>query len=985
MKENEVNEVNQKSFSDIMKGLPQAAWTANNRYRGYSLEMLVNLMFVPKNENGTEIELTGKDLTDKLENFAYANRLKTLTGVAFEGISPDASGKQIMIDGKSAEDTWGEKYAHVEDKAQKDMLYQFEILNQMFNGTSEITAAQPGSEPVVILPEGSRNQIRREIINEYEKQRNAERANEPEEEIKFEEDAPEVENVQPEEAKDPLTAEAFDTFSQNAYDRLWKTNPSIGVYASPAAMLSVIFNGDKTGKEIADKYNNINKTNRGMKEMIDVAADEFMKEIDSPERKAFLKEAGIDPSKSITVDGQTMEERYGEKYKDIEDVQLKEKLFKLELMYQISEAHMKGKKGVVPEIGATRYEKVDGNFKEAEVKKLAVPKPKIIDVKAEPVQEEPVKEEPVKEEPVKAEPTPEEFRANLIKTEERIFIGESATLSPDVPIPEAAQAKWDVLKQVNGLNKSLKESLAKLDAVKKSSMQGKDTEFYNNMRGALEKCIELSDSENPKANAADLLEQMDIYAKAADKYYAERKGILFGPQSDAGKIRLNEAKIAKDNIPKQIEMLKDAAGITGNLGDAKLSFPELTEKAMAEARNAGSSKLSVGDLGGKFGLEYIENAAKKYLNERGKAVTTQSLADLSLDGDFINMVEKYPASYSDKYDILLTAKDTVREHYKKIEADKSLDAETKTWATKKLNSSHELDKAAENLAENPEFIEMYEKHNSLVGEYWDKKIKAESYLTEKNGTKPTANEIKDLSENKVFLMVYDKYPGDFGNKWNENKQKADELKEQYKKELDDMLFGLEDRRGGIVPFVKDNYDSDNPNPAYEEAMDQLRERKAAIKEEDERLDEEKENIEEIENPEEKKQRSEQLEKDIEAVKKSYKDYKQAKNDVIREHLLPDFLARVSFLKATQDPKIGDDVCRLMATTPKQEKAVVASILDNIKKPENAQVLKAKNLTEMVMDGSIVEKVVPGVQKAQPEKVRKVQQPQKAAEAGGIVR
>ena len=169
-------------------------------------------------------------------------------------------------------------------------------------------------------------------------------------------------------------------------------------------------------------------------------------------------------------------------------------------------------------------------------------------------------------------------------------------------------------------------------------------------------------------------------------------------------------------------------------------------------------------------------------------------------------------------------------------------------------------------------------------------------------------------------------------------------------------------------------------------MDQLRERKAAIKEEDERLDEEKENIEEIENPEEKKQRSEQLEKDIEAVKKSYKDYKQAKNDVIREHLLPDFLARVSFLKATQDPKIGDDVCRLMATTPKQEKAVVASILDNIKKPENAQVLKAKNLTEMVMDGSIVEKVVPGAQKAQPQKAaRKAPQPQKAVDVGGIVR
>ena len=986
MKENEVNE---RSMNDVMKDLPKSAWTAHNNMRGYDLEWLTRMMFKPDSNDGHE--LTGEEMSDKLKNFQYAKRLKDLTGRAFEGINPDTAWDQIKVDGKSVEETWGPKYANIKDKSEKDLMYMLEILNQIYNGLEEILAQFPDEEPIVVVPAGPRDDLKRDILRDYNALNKKAPANDNDE-MEFVEEEPAAENkepeVQAEEKKDPLTEEAFDTFKENAYQRLWRTNPSIGVSASPAAMLTALFDGNKTGKEIAQKYSDYKNTNPRMKDMLDIAADEFMKEIDSPERQAFLKEAGIDPSKSFTVDGQTLDECYGEKYKDIEDVQLRDKLFKMELMYQIAEAHMKGKNAVVPEIGAKRYEKVDGNFKEVEVKTFSVPKPKRINVKKVEVPEAAPKAAPEEapKAPEKVEPTPEEFRAKVKGIEDGLINREPAKLDSNAPIPDGTQAKWNVLKQVNGLNKSLKESLAKLDAVKKNSVQGKDTKFYTDMRDALEKCIELSDSENPKANAADLLEAMDKYAKAADTYHAERKGFLFGPQSDAGKIRLNEAKIAKDNIPKQIEMLKNAAGITGDIADAKLAFPKLTEKAMVEARSVGSSKLSVNDMNGKFGMEYIENAAKQYLRENNEEVTKDSIADLSLNGDFIDMVEKYPASFSQKYDQLKAAQDYVKAHYKKIEADEALGAEERSQATRMLNSDHELSKAADALAENPEFISVYEKNPALYIDKWDARVKAEAYLTATNGTKPSAEEIKDLSENKIFLMVSEKHPVDFGNKWNENKQKADELKEQYKKELDDMLFGLEDRRGGIVPFVKDNYDSDNPNPAYEAAMDQLKERKSAIKEEDERIEEERDGLEDIEDPAERQKKSEQIEKDTEAVRKSYKEYKKAKNDIIKEHLLPDFLARVSFLKATQDPKIGDDVCRLMATTPKQEQAVVGSILENIKKPENAKILNAKNLTEMVMDGSIVEKVVPGAQKTQAEKAaRKAPQPQKVAEAGGMVR
>jgi hypothetical protein len=74
----------------------------------------------------------------------------------------------------------------------------------------------------------------------------------------------------------------------------------------------------------------------------------------------------------------------------------------------------------------------------------------------------------------------------------------------------------------------------------------------------------------------------------------------------------------------------------------------------------------------------------------------------------------------------------------------------------------------------------------------------------------------------------------------------------------------------------------------------------------------------------------------------------------------------------------------MATEMEQEKNITASILKNIKKPENKALLNDKNLTNMLLNGEIVDKAVPGVSKPEPKKAAvNRKQPQKNVQAGGM--
>jgi hypothetical protein len=970
MKETEVVE-NKKSLGEAALGFAKAAWTAKTGYRGLNLEQLVQFLFVQKKDNDAERELTGDEISARLADFRFKNRLNSLTGIAFQDMNREGIWNNIKIDGKTAEEMWSDKYAHVEDKAEKEQMYQFELLRQLFDGTSAITAdAENG--PVTIVPEGPRKDIKRAIMAE-EPTLNETAVEDPEMyEDEPAQEAPAVEEKAPEVKGDSLTEETLNNFADNAYDRLWRTNPDIGVYASPASMVNAVFDKNPTAEGIIERYQKLK-----LKNELDISAIEFMKEIDSPERVAFLKEQGIDTSKLIKVDGQTLDERYGEKYKSVENADLKGQLYKMELMYEIVSAHLAGKKGVVPEITVDRYELKDGSYQPVE-SKIKVVRP-VRKVKTEDVKPE----EPAAE--VKVEITPEQIRANILAHEDRIVQDQIKMVKdPNAKPLEATEAKWNMAKQANDIHKELKNVLVTLDSVKKNKILGKDTALYGNMITALKDCITLSDLDNPQANTNKLIDALDKYNKASKDYYDNRKGLIFGPGSDAGKLRLNEAKNATLRIPGQIEELKKTAELAGHSFYRIAPFAYVAEAAMNEAASIGSDKYSIKEFDNKFGLNYLEAAAKDYLIKHKKEVNEQSIADLSLDNEFINVVERYPSHYSEKYDQFNAAKDYLKTHYKKIAADKTLDAKTVENASNFVGS-YDLINAAHNLIQNPDFVRMYSQNPDFYIQNIELKNKAEAYLTEKNGEKPSAEQIKELNSNKVFRMISEKNPTDFGKHWDDNKKKADELKEKYKAELDKMTENLEDN--DVISYLKEYYDPDEkPNPEYEKALDALKEKKTAVKKEKERIYEERQALKEITDPEERKQKEEQIEKDADALEKAAKSVKSGKAEAVREHLLPEYLARVAFLKTTQDPVKGENICRLMATNPRQEKDAYESILVNVKKPENAKLLKSKELTDMIKDGSIVEKVVPGAQKPEQAKKPEAKKPQQEKKMeGGMAR
>ncbi|MBR6222732.1 MAG: hypothetical protein IKQ71_04795 [Lachnospiraceae bacterium] len=961
MKEQDVIKEEVKSFGDAMAALPKAAWTAETKGRGVNLETLMAMMYSP--------EASGKELSAKLDEFRHSKRLKELTSIAFKGI--ESKWNDVTIDGKTAEETWSEKYADITDEAQKNLMFQIELLHEIFSGESEIKA-----EGVLMVPQGPRDKMKYDIMKEFYSTRSSQKTNDEPESVYSEEEISEVENeeeIQVEEKKDPLTDDSFASFSEDAYDRLMQSHGTIGIPMSALAMLSVVFDNKTTGKEIAEAYAKF--------PALDKAADYFMKEIDGPERSEFLKEQGIDVTSTIKVDGQTLSERYGEQFKDIEDIKLKEKLTKFALMHEITNGFYLGKKGHIPEITVDTFEMKDGSFVKAEPKAVTIKKP-ARQVEVEPVEE--VEVEPVEEvkEPEIAEPeiSPEEFKANLSSRVENIVKGETVTLRSDVVLTEGTEAKWSTLKQIHSIHNELKAAAERLDEIKKS---GENTKLYDDMRKALEDCVKFSDIENSEASINKLNDAMDKYQKAAAAYHKDRKGIFFGPSSDAGKVRLKEAKEAKDKVPGLMDSLKGTAGLIGEEGFAGKSLIELAGESIATARAAGSKKFSVNEFEGKFGPDYMEAAAKKYLKSEGKAITADSVADLAYDGDFIAAVEENPTSYVEKYEHFLAASEFLNDHYHRILHDETVSPENRREAEFMLNGNKFSDKAW-NLAANAEFLDNYEKNGSSFIEKWETRVQAEAYLAEKNGVAPSKAEIKELANNKVFQMVAKKHPTEFGNKWDENLEKANELKEQYKKELEELTLGI-DSYDNIVTFVKDNYE---PTPehaeAYETAKEALKERKAAIKEEKERVYDARQDLKEMEDSPEKDKMKEQIEKDADALEQTVATYKQDKANLVTELLLPDFLTRVAFLKATQDPRVGENICRLMATSSKQEKAVCKSILDNIKKPENAKILGDKNLKASILDGSIVEKIVPGVNKqvagAQPDANRRHVQ-QKNVEAG----
>ena len=1041
MKENETkNERAGKSLDEAVADFTKAAWGARNKYRGLSLEEMVNMLFAPKSVDGEERELTGEELTQKLEEFRFAKRLNELTDIAFQDLnSPkaveDLEGEtkwdRFMFNGRHADDLWGAKYAHVKDPALKNQLYQLETLREVFDGKSEISVETVNSIETIV-PEGPRNEIRSSVMKKIAAENPITAEEELEEEPAYDEPEVAAEEKDAKPPEDPLNEEAMNNFEEKGYERLWRSNPGAGIYASPASIITAIFdekpltseiiplytamglnqklgmpyqtfieevsrkkpnpqfseliqksgiNVEETLKALNEKVTLQNHIQRfdtlGAKHNLDGAINEFFKEISSPERDAFLKEIGKNSLDTIKVNGQTLEERYGKKYASVTDPALKEKCYKVELMHEMIEQHMRGKKGKIPEITVDSYEMKDGEYVLADSKSVKIERRVVPTVDLDQVKKP---EEPV---PLSAE----EMRENLINIEERI-INEAAVRQPDEKTVQSVEAKWALVNQINDIHKQLQETLKNLNSVAKNSLQGNDTTLYTNMKNKLEKCIKLSDPENGLSSSGKLMEAMNEYQKSAQMYHGKRRGFLFRPGTDAGKIRLKESKNAIDTIPKQVEQLKKTIEEIGEPGSEKQNMADILESALETGRKYGMKSRAADQISDKFGIDYLEKAAKQYLKDNNMQINQESIADISLDNDFINVVNQHPVNFSQKYEHFLAAKDFLKDHYKKLAGDESLDANTRDYANDMLRSNNMYNNAMR-LSENPDFVDTYEKSPSMYKGIWENKVKAQAYLTQKNGAKPTEKDVSSLASNKVFKVIAENNPSDYGAKWDENMKKAEELKAKYKEELDDMLGGLEDYEGGLVTYVKDDYKArEQKHPGYENALKNLNDRKKAINEERDRIYDEREALDEIEDPEQRKQKEEQIEKDADVLENNVKAYKKAKKDAVREHLLPEYVARIAFLKTTQDPKLGENVCRLMAVSPKQEKAAMESIVDNLSSPENRKLLNNnKELTAKVVDGSIMEQVVPGLKKPEPAKKQGAQMAPKQpkVEQGGMKR
>ena len=135
---------------------------------------------------------------------------------------------------------------------------------------------------------------------------------------------------------------------------------------------------------------------------------------------------------------------------------------------------------------------------------------------------------------------------------------------PNVMAKSAADVKRDstFFSCIKDLNTKLKEDLDELIATqadKEANMvEGKEegSRYYRDMVKKMKACIEATDIENANMTFDDITEKFKEFQKSAKTYYKERDNI-FSAQRKNGKIRKEMAGKYRDEIPYEIEKLRD--------------------------------------------------------------------------------------------------------------------------------------------------------------------------------------------------------------------------------------------------------------------------------------------------------------------------------------------------------------------------------------------------------------------------------------------
>ena len=1090
MKENEQNlSTEQTTFMKAATDLPRSVWLSEPKEKGRGLELqtLSNMFFMTITENGTNREPSGAELAERYQSFRFKKRLDGFMKSAFEDLEnayPDPEQKpsclnHILVDGQTPDQLWGEKYATVTDPVQKYTMYQLELMREITAGNREITATdptQPEAQPAQILPGGNRTPIRRPAQPQSAPE---------EEEIMFDEpeEAPEAApEAAPEEPSHRLTGEDVTGYANDAYRKLHSTNPNLGIAMQPYSMVSIMMN-NRTGDEIAAVYPTL-----PYKDMLDTAIADSTGLFDSPERTALLQSGGINPMDTIHIDGQTPAQIWGEKYKNVQDPALKNTFYKMEMMRALGDP--KGNH----EISVDLYEKQpDGTLSK------------------QPSVSAKLNKELPKTERVYDPDTFDYYlgrRQRTISTREPFPDDRWKPEQPKDPVPidrsprkaedtlEQVEANWEMVTYVNNLHQELAESYKKLSESHKEvlGVSSKDTKLFNNMMEKLKDCLKYTDPEDGRARPVQMGQYLKDFQKAAAVYYKDRKGILFGPTTDVGKLRLKEAKNAAETLDGKIAKLNELNKKVHPQKFQKFALWDIAERAIIQGELLGKD-LDTDKLPGTYNDTFREWCADRVLEgelkQRNKTTSIweqdknplsdaeiyDMKMDLSLNNEFINVVQHYPRHFEQKWKETKVALDYLAKHDNKnpgwneitdlIEnpefvaacskhpnempefwdsfqqakeylhqtgaADRSTEATMEladdyhfqevcaahpedfvtVWRhtaaarevlpentkraeinalaqdpyfisvcdrfpesyaskwnliekarncldEKAFKTPEARNAAAENLAQNPAFLTVLSDHPDTYQKEWDHFVKAKAYLQEKTGAEPTTQDCRKLAEDPVFAHTVEKDPQSYGSSYVQLLSDAETIVQKAKEQLEDMTSDLEDTP--LWKCVRDDYSrQDVTNDAYEKGMEALAEKKEDLKEERFKLFDEKEKLQDEPSDE----LSQKVAEDQAKLDHETALYKAGKQMLVNQHLLPDYIAKITLYQALADPSRGNDISRAIAAEPKQQDAILAHTKQFLKTEEGQQLMKDPNLKEMLQDGSLSQKLI-GKNKTKPE-------------------
>ena len=292
--------------------------------------------------------------------------------------------------------------------------------------------------------------------------------------------------------------------------------------------------------------------------VIDAVARSYNKFISNSIGRAQMAQMmGITPIDMISVDNTSPTQLYGDKYSFIENQGIKETMIQAEIIHEI----LAGKKNV----SIKKYE-IDENNK---------------------------------------------------------VIQKEGVLSLT---PEAMDRGRAYLMEVNELHNefiAIKDLFAKYQKDKNANFSGtkeEGSEYYRNMIGALKKCIEASDIDKTHTNI-DLKDAMEEYRKAARIYYKERKGLITGPLTSKGQIRLRLADDALNHMMERYDKLsileKDVPVMGDKNSGIKMSDLKEIIRTSAGARNVEmkNNDFVYGNNPGSQAENYVNHAAQ-LANER---------------------------------------------------------------------------------------------------------------------------------------------------------------------------------------------------------------------------------------------------------------------------------------------------------------------------------------------------------------------------------